>query len=83
MAILYLENNLITGAFTRDRVAILNILCSQAAISLENARLYQESQQLYQQSQDYAQKLEHSISTISNKCSCNWYRMRRCLLWEI
>ncbi|MEG4345464.1 AAA family ATPase [Microcoleus sp. A003_D6] len=51
IGILYLENNLTTGVFTRDRVAILNILCSQAAISLQNA-------QLYQQSQDYAQKLE-------------------------
>ncbi|MBD1905983.1 trifunctional serine/threonine-protein kinase/ATP-binding protein/sensor histidine kinase [Funiculus sociatus GB2-A5] len=51
MAILYLENNLTTGAFTGDQVGILNILCSQAAISLQNARLYQ-------QSQEYAQKLE-------------------------
>ncbi|MEG4577291.1 AAA family ATPase, partial [Microcoleus sp. N3A4] len=58
IGILYLENNLTTGVFTRDRVALLNILCSQAAISLENARLYQQSQQLYQQSQEYAQKLE-------------------------
>ena len=64
MAILYLENNLTTGAFTRDRVALLNILCSQAAISLENARLYQESQQLYQQSQNDAQKLEQSINNL-------------------
>ena len=64
MGILYLENNLTTGAFTRDRVAILNILCSQAAISLENARLYQQSQQLYQQSQEYAQKLEQSIDDL-------------------
>jgi predicted ATPase/signal transduction histidine kinase len=64
MAILYLENNLATGAFTRDRVALLNILCSQAAISLENARLYQESQQLYQQSQEDAQKLEQSINNL-------------------
>ncbi|MEG5173747.1 AAA family ATPase [Microcoleus sp. B3-D7] len=54
MGILYLENNLATGVFTGDRVAILNILCSQAAISLQNARLYQ-------QSQEYAQKLEQSI----------------------
>jgi signal transduction histidine kinase len=51
IGILYLENNLATGVFTGDRVAILNILCSQAAISLQNARLYQ-------QSQEYAQKLE-------------------------
>ncbi|MBE9226142.1 AAA family ATPase [Phormidium sp. LEGE 05292] len=61
MGILYLENNLVTGAFTRDRVAILNILCSQAAISLDNARLYQQSQRLYQQSQEYAQKLEQYL----------------------
>ncbi|GAB4304990.1 MAG: hypothetical protein Fur0025_46920 [Oscillatoriaceae cyanobacterium] len=52
--ILYLENKLTVGAFTRDRVQLLNILVAQAAISLENARLYR-------QSQEYAQKLEHSL----------------------
>jgi predicted ATPase/signal transduction histidine kinase len=57
MGILYLENNLATGVFTGDRVAILNILCSQAAISLQNARLYQ-------QSQEYAQKLELYLSDL-------------------
>ncbi|MEH2030599.1 MAG: ATP-binding protein, partial [Nostoc sp.] len=45
LGILYLENNLVTGVFTSDRVELLNLLCAQAAISLENARLYQESQQ--------------------------------------
>ncbi|MBE8986203.1 ATP-binding sensor histidine kinase [Nostoc sp. LEGE 12450] len=43
MGILYLENNLATGAFTSDRVELLNLLCAQAAISLENARLYERS----------------------------------------
>ncbi|MEH2440451.1 ATP-binding sensor histidine kinase [Nostoc sp.] len=43
--ILYLENNLTTGAFTSDRVEMLNLLCTQAAISLENARLYEQAQQ--------------------------------------
>ncbi|HEY9670060.1 MAG TPA: AAA family ATPase [Waterburya sp.] len=38
--ILYLENNLATGAFTAERIKILNLLSAQAAISLENARLY-------------------------------------------
>ena len=37
---LYLENNLIPGAFTPDRVTVLQLLASQAAISLENAGLY-------------------------------------------
>ncbi|MBD2042518.1 ATP-binding sensor histidine kinase [Microcoleus sp. FACHB-672] len=38
--ILYLENNLIAGAFTPDRLELLKLLSSQVAISLENARLY-------------------------------------------
>jgi signal transduction histidine kinase len=40
LGILYLENNQCAGAFTSDRIELLNILTSQAAISLENARLY-------------------------------------------
>ncbi|MBN3899815.1 MAG: AAA family ATPase [Nostoc sp. NOS(2021)] len=42
IGILYLENNLTVGAFTRDRLEVLHLLISQAAISLENARLYTE-----------------------------------------
>ena len=45
VGILYLENNLTSGAFTSDRVELLNLLCAQAAISLENARLYYQAQQ--------------------------------------
>ena len=37
---LYLENNLTPRAFTSDRVSVLELLASQAAISLENANLY-------------------------------------------
>ncbi|GIN72072.1 serine/threonine protein kinase [Bacillus sp. J14TS2] len=38
--ILYLENNTLAGAFSKDRIEILNVLASQAAVSLENAALY-------------------------------------------
>ena len=41
---LYLENNLTPYAFTSSRVAVLELLASQAAISLENARLYSDVQ---------------------------------------
>lgn len=41
---LYLENNLTPGAFTPDRVAVLQLLAAQAAISLENAALYTDLQ---------------------------------------
>ena len=57
IGILYLENKLTPGAFTKDRVSLLNLICSQAAISLENARLYQ-------QAQDYAQQLENYLTEL-------------------
>ncbi|MBD2009503.1 trifunctional serine/threonine-protein kinase/ATP-binding protein/sensor histidine kinase [Microcoleus vaginatus ZQ-A3] len=54
IGLLYLENNLTIGAFTEDRTDVIQLLCAQAAISIENARLYQ-------QSQAYAQELERSL----------------------
>ncbi|MBO0350669.1 AAA family ATPase [Phormidium pseudopriestleyi FRX01] len=48
VGILYLENNLSAGVFTRDRLEVLKLLSSQAAISLENARLYQNLEQSIQ-----------------------------------
>ncbi|HEY9853270.1 MAG TPA: AAA family ATPase [Leptolyngbyaceae cyanobacterium] len=55
IALLYLENNLIDGAFTPSRLEILKLLCSQAAISLDNARLYE-------QLEDYSRTLEQRVS---------------------
>jgi predicted ATPase/signal transduction histidine kinase len=59
MGILYLENNVATGAFTRERVEILNLLCAQAAISIDNA-------QLYERSQEYARQLEQALLDLQN-----------------
>ncbi|MDB4870448.1 MAG: multi-sensor signal transduction multi-kinase [Gemmatimonadales bacterium] len=40
IGVLYLENRLASRAFTPERISVLELLSSQAAISLENARLY-------------------------------------------
>ncbi|MEA5621564.1 AAA family ATPase [Nostoc sp. UHCC 0251] len=45
VGIIYLENKLTQGVFTSDRLSVLNFLCTQAAISLENARLYNHLQE--------------------------------------
>jgi PAS domain S-box-containing protein len=42
ISILHLENNLAPHVFTPDRIAVLEVLASQAAISLENTRLYRD-----------------------------------------
>jgi PAS domain S-box-containing protein len=50
IAILYLENSLTPGAFTPERLEVLKVLSSQAAISIENAKLYagvREAEQKY------------------------------------
>jgi predicted ATPase/signal transduction histidine kinase len=59
LGILYLENNVTKGAFTRDRVEILNLLCAQAAISIDNA-------QLYERSQEYSRQLEQALHNLQN-----------------
>lgn len=45
VALLYLENNLGPNIFVPARVAILKVLASAAAISLDNSRLYRELQE--------------------------------------
>jgi PAS domain S-box-containing protein len=42
VAVLYLENHLAPGVFTPARTAVLQVLAPQAALSLENSRLYRE-----------------------------------------
>jgi PAS domain S-box-containing protein len=42
IGILYLENNLTPNVFTPERVTVLKVLASQAAISLKNSRLYRD-----------------------------------------
>jgi predicted ATPase/signal transduction histidine kinase len=44
VGLLYLENSLATCAFTPERIAVLELLASQAVISLQNARLYSDLQ---------------------------------------
>src|SRR5580658_7383908 len=40
--LIYLENNLTAHVFTSERITVLKVLASQAAISLENTRLYRD-----------------------------------------
>jgi PAS domain S-box-containing protein len=45
IGVLYLENRLASHVFTPARISVLEMLASQAAISLENARLYNDLQE--------------------------------------
>jgi PAS domain S-box-containing protein len=45
VGLLYLENNVAASVFTPARIAVLKLLASQAAVSLENSRLYRDLQE--------------------------------------
>ncbi|MBD2773805.1 trifunctional serine/threonine-protein kinase/ATP-binding protein/sensor histidine kinase [Iningainema tapete] len=62
IGILYLENNLTTGAFTHDREQVLKLLITQAAISLENAILYSNLAVANEQLENYNCELEQKVA---------------------
>lgn len=64
VGILYLENNLTAGAFTKERQETLTLLCSQAAISLLNASLYQDLKKSEAKQREKAEKLEQSLKEL-------------------
>lgn len=68
IGLVYLENNLVKGAFTHDHLETVKILMGQAAIAIENARLFtciQEKATELEQSEARLSKLfEHSADAI-------------------
>ena len=64
IGILYLNNQLTSGVFTQDRILMLSFLCTQAAISLENARLYDNlEQKVKERTKELSETLEELKST--------------------
>ncbi|ACC81220.1 trifunctional serine/threonine-protein kinase/ATP-binding protein/sensor histidine kinase [Nostoc punctiforme] len=61
IGILYLENSLTTGAFTQNRLEVLRLLTAQAAISLQNAMLYNNLAVAKAQLEDYNHTLEQKV----------------------
>jgi predicted ATPase/signal transduction histidine kinase/tRNA A-37 threonylcarbamoyl transferase component Bud32 len=70
VGILYLENDLVTEAFTTDRLEILALLSSQAAIAINNARLYSNLQRfnenLEQLVGDRTQELSQALTYLQS-----------------
>ena len=64
IGILYLSNQATSSVFTEERMLILNFLCTQAAISIENARLYQD---LENYSQNLEQRVQERTATLQER----------------
>jgi PAS domain S-box-containing protein len=62
--IVYLENNLTPDAFTPDRLEVLKLLSSQAAISIENAKLYSELRQRESQLNQFLEAIPVGVGVL-------------------
>ena len=88
IGLLYLENNLAPGIFTPQRIAVLELLASQAAISLENAALYAElaaENRIRRQAEEDLQRSEAFLSEgqkISRTGSWRWHVPTGKLVWS-
>lgn len=61
LAVLYLENNLIGGAFTPERRTVLEVLAAQAAISLETSAVYEALQNSEERYRSLIRKVQTAI----------------------
>ena len=63
LGVLYLENHLVENAFSAERVRVLQLLSSQVAISVENARLYRQAQDSIRQREEFLSVASHELQT--------------------
>ncbi|HEY9604880.1 MAG TPA: AAA family ATPase [Allocoleopsis sp.] len=64
VGVLYLENKLVTGAFTPDRTQVLLLLSTQAAIAIENARLYSKLQKSESQMTQFLEAIPVGVAVV-------------------
>ncbi|MBP3041210.1 GAF domain-containing sensor histidine kinase, partial [Bacillaceae bacterium Marseille-Q3522] len=66
IAVLYFENNLMTHAFTSERIEVLSLLASQAAISIKNAQIYTSLEEKVKERTEALEQVNKSLS-LANK----------------
>ena len=67
IGIVYLENNLVTGAFTGEGLKLLEMLTAQAAIAIANARFYAGEQDKSRQLAESLESLQKSQLELTQK----------------
>lgn len=90
VALLYFENRIAPAVFTPAKVEVLQLLSSQAAISLENARLYESIiqkekalREVTRQREDESLKYQAQLRSLTSQLSLTEERERRRIATEL
>ncbi|MEG5039955.1 MULTISPECIES: AAA family ATPase [unclassified Microcoleus] len=75
ISIVYLENNLTAGSFTPERVELLKVLSGQAAISIQNSKLYTEVRESENRLAQFLEAIPVGVSVLD--ASGNFYYSNR------
>jgi PAS domain S-box-containing protein len=76
IGVLYLENQLATGAFTPERSQILHLLSTQAAIAIENAKLYSKLREGESRMTQFLEAIPVGIA-VMDMAGCPYYFNQR------
>ncbi|MBD2124652.1 PAS domain-containing protein, partial [Trichocoleus sp. FACHB-262] len=65
VGVLYLENQLATGVFSPERSQLLSLLSTQAAIAIENAKLYSEQRASKSQMTQFLEAIPLGVAVVN------------------
>ncbi|HEY9650076.1 MAG TPA: AAA family ATPase [Coleofasciculaceae cyanobacterium] len=76
VGVLYLENQLATGAFTPERTQVLHLLSTQAAIAIENARIYAKLQKSESQMAQFLEAIPVGVAVVDKSGHPYYFNQR-------
>jgi serine phosphatase RsbU (regulator of sigma subunit) len=77
IGVIYMENNLSTGAFTKERLYIMNILSGQMGISIDNAGLYNKLENYSKNLEIMAEERTLQLKEVNRELSRRYETMAR------
>jgi predicted ATPase/signal transduction histidine kinase len=86
IGILYLENNMVGGAFTPERIQVMQVLSTNAAISLENAELVDGLKREIRerkQAQDELRSALTNVEELKNELEAENIHLRRDMIANV
>lgn len=79
--ILYLENNFTTSAFTAQRAECLTLLCTQSAMILERAAVYQEMRSAKAQAEEATAQKSTFLANVSHEIRTPFNALLSCAIF--